>query len=95
MAYKMGIAPVLEEISLRIADEEAPRRLSGGQLIGRIADGAPICKLLVVEAFCDARVPLAGCRRITALGSNSPHRTAEATARLDNGVAWEARPIDS
>ena len=45
-----------------VSDREARPDRQGGELIDRIATGAPIGKLLLVEALGHARVPFAGFR---------------------------------
>ena len=84
---------------LCVGDREARADCQCGELIDRIAAGAPVRELLVVEAFGHARVPFAGHRPHhragVELAAIDAHRAAEAAAdlerRLDDGVAREAR----
>jgi hypothetical protein len=71
----------------------------GSELIDRVAAGAPVGKLLFVEALGHTRVPFAGhrpdrCSGIE-LATIDAHRAAEAAAdierRLDDGIAGETR----
>jgi hypothetical protein len=72
--------------ALCVGDRESRADGQGGQLIDRIAARAPVRKLLAVEAFWDARVPLAGYRPDQRAGVElaaiDAHRAAEAAADL-------------
>ena len=82
-----------------VRDREARADGQGRELIDRVAAGAPVRQLLLVEALGHARVPFAGFRpdhrAEIELAAVDAHRTAEtATAlerRLDDGVARQAR----
>jgi len=84
---------------LCVGDPEARADCQCGELIDRIAAGAPVRELLFVEALGDTRVPFAGYRPDhragVELGTIDAHRAAETAAdlerRLDDGVAREAR----
>jgi hypothetical protein len=84
---------------LRVGDREAHADCQCGELIDRIAAGAPVRELLFVEALGDTWVPFAGYRPDhragVELGTIDAHRAAEAAAdlerRLDDRVAREAR----
>jgi len=84
---------------LSVGNREARADSQGGELIDRIAAGAPIGELLFVEALGYTRFPLAedgldhGSR--VKLATIDTHRAAEAVAdiegRLDDGIAGETR----
>ena len=82
-----------------VRDREARADGQGRELIDRVAAGAPVRQLLIVEALGHARVPFAGYgpdhRAGVELATIDAQRAAEAAAdlerRLDDGVAREAR----
>src|SRR5271169_6448480 len=82
-----------------VRDREARAHGQGRELIDRVAAGAPVRKLLFVEALGHARVPFAGYRPDhragVELAAIDAHRAAEAAADLEGGfddrVAREAR----
>ena len=84
---------------LSVGDREARADRQRGELIDRIASGAPVRKLILVELLGHTGVPFAGCRPDHAAGIElatiDAHRAAEAASdlerRLDDGVAREAR----
>src|SRR5439155_23374675 len=86
-------------LGLSVGDREARADCECGELIDRVAPGAPIRQLLFVEALGHTRVPFAGHRPDhragVELAAIDAHRAAEAAAdlerRLDDGVAREAR----
>src|SRR5882762_5416574 len=86
-------------VALCVGDREARADREGGELIDRIAAGAPVRKLLFVEALGHTRVPFArhrpDHRAGVELAAIDAHRAAKAAAdlerRLDDGVAREAR----
>ena len=47
---------------LSVGNREARADCQGGELIDRVAPGAPVRKLLFVESLGDARMPFADCR---------------------------------
>jgi hypothetical protein len=80
---------------IRVGDRKARADGEGGQLIDRISPGAPVRKLLVVEAFRHARVPLTGRRPDHRgrgeLAAIDAHRAAEMAVDLEgDGVARQA-----
>jgi len=84
---------------LSVGDREARADRKCGKLIDRIAAGAPVRKLLFIEALGHTRVPFAGYRPDhragVELATIDAHRAAETAAdlerRLDDGVARQAR----
>jgi hypothetical protein len=62
-------------LGLCVGDRKARADRQGDELIDRIAAGAPVRKLLFVEALGHTRVPFAGTGRITAPGSSWPQST--------------------
>src|ERR1700730_566812 len=86
-------------LGLCVGDREARADCQCGELIDRIAAGAPVRKLLFIEALGHMREPFAGYRPDHRAGLElatiDAHRAAEAAAdlerRLDDGVAREAR----
>src|SRR5260370_32704861 len=84
---------------LGVAGREARADCQCGELINRIAAGAPVGKLLFVEAHGHTRVPFAGYgpdhRFGLELATIDAHRAAETAAdlerRLDDSVAREPR----
>src|SRR5690242_2221607 len=84
-------------LSLRHGEAGADRQR--GELIDRVAAGAPVRELLFVEALGHPRMPFAGVRADHRAGVELPaidaHGAAEAAADLeggfDHGVAGEAR----
>jgi hypothetical protein len=88
-----------KEVTLCGGDREARADSQCGELIDRIAAGAPVRKLVFVEALGHTRLPFAGYgpdhRTGVELAAMDAHRAAEAAAdlecRLDDGVAREAR----
>jgi hypothetical protein len=84
---------------LGVGDREARADGQYGELIDRIAAGAPVRKLLFVEALGHTRVPFAGDRPDhragVELATIDAHRAAEAVAdlkrRFDDRVARETR----
>jgi len=76
---------------LCVGDREARADCQCGELIDRFAAGAPVRKLLVVEALGHTRVPFAGYRPDHRGGVKLGHnrRAAEAAADLE---AWLANP---
>ena len=69
---------------LSVGDREAGADCQGGELIDRVAAGAPVGKLLLIEGLGHMRVPFARYRpdngarvELTAI---DPHRAAEAAA---------------
>jgi hypothetical protein len=85
-------------LGLCVGDREARADCQCGELIDCIAAGAPVSKLLFVEALGHAGMPFAGYRPDHRAGLElatiDAHRAAEAAAdlegRLDDGVAREA-----
>src|SRR5712671_3890355 len=89
----------LRLLVLSVGDRQARANCQCGELIDRIAAGAPIRKLLFIELLGHTRLPFAGYRpdhrgRIE-LATIDAHRAAKAAAdfegRLDDGVVGEAR----
>ena len=86
-------------LGLSVGDREARADCECGELIDRIAPGAPVRQLLFVEALGHTRVPLAGYRPDHSAGVElaaiDAHRAAEAAAdlerRFDDGVARQVR----
>jgi hypothetical protein len=82
---------------LSIGNREPGADGQGGELIDRVAAGAPVRKLLFVEALGHARVPFAGFRRITAPGSSWPQstrivqRNRRPTSKVDSMMVLRAR----
>ena len=84
---------------LSVGDGEAGADHQSGQLIDRVAAGAPVRELLLIEALGHARLPFAGVRADHRAGVKLPainaHGAAEAAADLesgfDHGVAGETR----
>src|SRR5258708_7654360 len=84
---------------LCVGDREARADCQCGELIDRIAAGAPVGELLFIEALRHTRVPFLRYRPDhragVELAAIDAHRAAEAAAdlerRLDDGVAREAR----
>jgi hypothetical protein len=85
---------------LSVGDREARADGKGGELIDRIAAGAPVRKLFFVELLGHARVPLAGHRPDHRAGVEfaaiDAHRAAEAAPdlerRLDDGLRANPTP---
>src|SRR6202521_5819977 len=86
-------------LALSVGVREARANCQCGELIDRIAAGAPVRKLLFIQLLQHTRLPFAGYRpdhrgriELTAIDA---HRAAEAAADLerglDDGVAGEAR----
>jgi hypothetical protein len=75
---------------LCVGDREARADCQCGELIDRIAAGAPVRELLFVEALGDTRVPFARYRPDhragVELGTIDAHRAAEAAADASAGV---------
>src|SRR5205823_360739 len=86
-------------VRLMVGDPEARPDGQRGELIDRVAAGAPVRKLLFVEALGHTRVPFAGYRPDhrtgVELAAIDAHRAAEAAAdlegRFDDGVARQTR----
>jgi hypothetical protein len=86
-------------LRLCIGDREARADCQRGELINRIAAGAPVRKLLFVEVLGHTRVTFAGYRPDHRTGIElaaiDAHRAAETAAdlerRFDDGVARQAR----
>jgi len=72
---------------LCVGDREGGADCQRGELIDRIAAGAPVPELLFVEVLGDTRVPFAGHRPDhrpgVELGTIDAHRAAEAAADLE------------
>jgi hypothetical protein len=89
----------LLDCCLSVGDREARADGQCGELIDRVAPGAPVRKLLFIEALGHPRLPFSGDRLDHPAGIElaaiAAHRAAEAAAdverRLDDGVAGEAR----
>jgi hypothetical protein len=86
-------------LALSVGDRQARANCQCGELIDRIAAGAPVRKILFIELLRHTRLPFAGYRpdhrgRIE-LTTIDAHRAAEAAADfergLDDGVAGEVR----
>ena len=83
----------------RVGNREARADGESGEMVDRVAAGAPVGKFFAVEALRHTRMPFAGRRpdhRVRVeLAAIDTHRAAEAAAdlerRLDDGVAREAR----
>ena len=82
-----GALPGAFRLGLCVGDREAGADRQCGELIDRVAAGAPVGKLLVVEALRHARVPFAGYRPDhragVELAAIDAHRAAEAAADLE------------
>src|SRR5271155_949842 len=84
---------------LSVGDAEASADRQGGELVDRVAAGAPVREFVLIESLRHARRPFAGVRADHRAGIESPaidaHRAAEAPADLERGlddrVAREAR----
>src|SRR5712664_1986417 len=84
---------------LCVGDREARADCQCGELIDRIAAGAPVRELLFVEALGHTRMPFTGYRPDhrtgVELAAIDAHRAAEAAAdlerRLDDGIPRKAR----
>jgi hypothetical protein len=82
---------------LSVGDREAGADCQGGELIDRVAAGAPVGKLLFVEALGHARMPFAAYRPMTAAGSSSPQSTRivqrkrRPTSNVDSMIVLRAR----
>ena len=84
---------------LCVGDREARADCQCGELIDRVAAGAPVRELLFIEALGHTRLPFGGFwpdhRARVEPATIHAHRAAEAAAdlerRLDNGVPREAR----
>jgi class 3 adenylate cyclase len=93
------VALLADLLSLPGSEREACADGERSELIDRVAAGAPVGKLLVIEAIRHARLPLAEDRLDHRAGIELPtidaHRAPEAAADLerglDDGVAGEAR----
>jgi hypothetical protein len=79
--------PKRKPIPLCVGDREARADCQCGELIDRIAAGAPVRKLLFVEALGHTRVPFAGYRPDHPAGielaTTDTHRAAEAATDLE------------
>ena len=75
---------------LCVGDREARAEGQCGELIDRIAAGAPVGKLLFIEALGHVRAPLARHRPDHRAGVDLPavdaHRATEAAANLENST---------
>jgi hypothetical protein len=80
-----------------VDDREARPDGQGRELIDRVAAGAPVRQLLVVEPLGHARVPFAGSGRITSPGSSWPQSTRivqrkrRPTSKVDSMIVLRAR----
>jgi len=87
------------DVNLSVRDREARADRHGGELIYGVAAGAPVGKLLVVEAIGHMRLPFATYRPNDGawikVATIDAHRAAEAAADIeggfDDGVAGKAR----
>jgi hypothetical protein len=84
---------------LPVGNREARADCQGGELIDRVAAGAPVGQLLFIEALGHTRVPFSAYRpdhraRVE-LAAIDAHRAAEAAADIERGldadIAGEAR----
>src|SRR5437879_8568369 len=86
-------------VGLVVGDREARTDGQGGELIDRVAAGAPVRQLLLVELLGHTRMPFAGYRPDHRAGIElaaiDAHRAAEAAAdlerRFNDGGARQAR----
>src|SRR5258705_3371466 len=82
---------------LSVGDREARADREGGELIDRVAAGAPIRQLPFVEALGHTRVPFTGYRQITAPGSSWPQSIRivqlkrRPTSNVDSMIVLRAR----
>jgi hypothetical protein len=84
---------------LPVADGEAGANRQGGKLIDRVAAGAPVRQLFLIQPFRHARVPFARVRADHRAGIEpaaiDTHGAAEAASNLegglDQGVAGQPR----
>jgi hypothetical protein len=84
---------------LRVGDRKARANCQGGRLINRIAAGAPVRQLLVVEPLWHVWMPFAGYRpdhrtgvELAAIDPHcAPKVATDLDGRLDDGGAREAR----
>jgi hypothetical protein len=74
-------------VAFSVGDRGAGADGQRGELIDRIATGAPVCKLLFVEVPGHTRVPFAGYwpdqRAGVELATVDAHRAAEAAADVE------------